>query len=276
MKKGRWVPLVLPALSAALLTGAVVAEAQQVDDRRVADLVAAGWVRVAIGLAPIFAHKDTATGQLRGVAVDLAQALASRMGIEFAAVEYARPGAVLEGVRSDAWDVAFQGIDPSRASEVDFTPAYLKVDLTFLVPAGSSIRNIADADEPGVRIAVPRRDLTDLLLGRMLKRAELVRSNTVVGAFDLLQTGHADASALPLPNLIQYSGRLPGSRIVEGRFGVNSVAMAVPKGRTGRLAYVREFLEDAKASGLVQQAIARDALRGVEVAPPEALSESAR
>lgn len=146
----------------------------------------------------------------------------------------------------------------------------MEVDLTYLAPAGSAISRIADADRAGVRIAVPRGDLVDLLLSRQLKRAELVRADSVIGAFELLRAGQAEVSALPRPNLLQYSGQLAGSQVLPDRFGVNSVAIAVPKGHAGRLAYIREFIEEAKASGLVHRAIENAGLRGVQVAPKAA------
>lgn len=137
--------------------GVQILYAQQAPDPRVADLVRAGRLRVGLGLgASLSAIKDPATGEVRGPALDLARALAARIGIELQAVEYPRPGAVLEGVRTNAWDVGFLVIDPARAAEVDFSPPYMQSDFTYLVPAGSSIRNVADADQPGVRIAVPR------------------------------------------------------------------------------------------------------------------------
>jgi polar amino acid transport system substrate-binding protein len=132
----------------------------------------------------------------------------------------------------------------------------------------SLIHTIADADTTGTRIAVPRGDIVDVLLSKRLKQAELVRADTVVGAFELLQTGKAEVCALPLPNLIQYSARLPGSRILDERFGVNRLGIVVPKGHGGRLAYFSEFIESARTSGLIQRAIERAGLRGVQVAPP--------
>ena len=133
------------------------ANAQQSTDPRVADLVQAGKLRVGVGIvAPHWAIKDPQTGELRGVAVDIARTLATRLGIEFVAVEYPSPPAVLDGLKVAAWDVGFLAIDPSRAAVVDFSPPYLQIDATYLVPAGSSVRNVRDADQPGVRIAVTR------------------------------------------------------------------------------------------------------------------------
>ncbi len=254
---------------AAGVIGEQILNAQQAPDPRVADLVRAGGVRVGIGLGtPTSAIKDPVTGEVRGPTLDLGRELAARIGVKFVPVEYPRPGAVMEGVRTNAWDVAFLAIDPGRAAEADFSPPYMQIDLTYLVPAGSSIRNVADADQPGVRIAAPRGDITDLVLSRMLKRAELVRADTIPATFDLLRSGHADARAAPRPVLLEESAQLPGSRVLEDRFGVIRSAALVPKGHAGRLAYISEFIEEAKASGLVKRAIERAGLRGVQVAPP--------
>ena len=256
-------------LGTAVLMLPLLATPSLAADARVADLMKAEKIRAGLGLTPIGTIKDAGTGELKGVAVDLGRALAAQIGVELVPVLYPRPGAVIDGLRSDGWDVAISlGADPERAAEADFSNAYMEVDLTYLVAAGSSIRSIADADQAGTRIAVPGGDLVDILLGRQLKRAELVRADTVIGAFELLRDGKADVCALPRPNLLQYAANLPGSRVLEDRFAVNRVGMAVPKGQPGRLAYINEFVEQAKASGLVQQAIARAGLRGVQVAAP--------
>lgn len=239
-------------------------------DPRVADLVRAGRIRVALGLgSPALALKDPATGELRGPALDLARALAARIGIELMPIEYPRPGAIMEGVRTSAWDVTFLVIAPDRAAEGDFSSPYMQSDFTYLVPAGSSISNVADADRPGVRIGVPRGDASDLRLSKLLNRAELVRTDSLAAAVDLLRTGQADAYAAGRTVLLALAAQLPGSHVLEDGFGLISYAALVPKGNPGRLAYIGEFIEEAKASGLVKQTIERAGLRGVQVAPPE-------
>ena len=254
---------------AAGIVGTPIANAQLAPDQRVADLVRAGKLRVGIGVvAPHWAIKDPGTGELRGVAVDIARELAMRLGIELVAVEYPSPPAVLDGLKVDAWDVGFLAIDPSRAVVVDFSPPYLQIDATYLTTAGSSIRSVTEADQPGVRIAVTSKSVEEIVLSRSLKRAELQRVDTISAGFDLLRDGSAHALAAPRPALLALSARLPGSRVLEDRFHAAFGAMAVPKGQTGRLAYIAEFVEQAKASGLVQQAIERAGVRGVQVAPP--------
>ena len=242
--------------------------AQQAPDPRIVDLVRAGKLRVGLGLGtPALVIKDPATGEVQGPALDLARALAGRMGIELQPVYYQRPGAVLEGVRTNAWDVTFLVLDPDRAAQADYSPPYMQSDFTYLVAAGSSIRSVADVDQPGVRIAVPRGDASELYLSRILKHAKLVRTDSIPAAVDLLRTGHGDAYAGPRPVALTEAARVPGSRVLEDGFKVISWSGVVPKGHAGRLAYVSEFIEEAKASGLVKQTIERFGLRGVQVAP---------
>ena len=250
------------------LIGVQVLYAQQAADPRVADLVRAGKLRVGLGLgSPALAVKDAATGEVRGPALDLARALAAKIGVELQPVYYPRPGAVLEGVRTNAWDVTFLVADPGRAAEADFSPPYMQSDFTYIVLTGSSIRKVADADQPGVRIAVPRGDASDLLLTRMLKQAELVRAESIAAAVDLVRVGNASAYAAPRFVLLVEAARLPGTRVLDDAFAVISMAAMVPKGNAARLAYVSEFIEEAKASGLVKQTIERGGLRGVQTVP---------
>jgi polar amino acid transport system substrate-binding protein len=215
------------------------------------------------------AIKNSTTGDVRGPAMELGRALAARIGIEFVPIEYARPGAIMSGVRTNAWDVTFLVADSDRAVVADFSPPYMRTDFTYLVPSGSSIRSIADVDRPGVRIADARGDASGLLLRRLLKHAELVGTDSLDAAVELLRTGGADARAAPRPVLLAESARLPGSRVLEDGFAVISYVAMVPKGHAGRLAYVSEFIEEAKAGGLVTRTIEAAGLRGVKVAPPE-------
>jgi polar amino acid transport system substrate-binding protein len=269
MKKQR---IIFTALSIGLFLAfaqfaGAIAEAQQAADPRVADLVRAGKLRVGLGLGSPSAMKNPTTGELHGLNIDLGRALAARIGVDFVAVEYPRPGAIIEGAQTNAWDVAFVVIDPERAKRVDFATPHTQSDFTYLVPAASSIYKVADADQPGIRIAVPRGDGVDLRLTPLLKQAELVRTDSIAAAVELVRTGGAHARAGPRPALLAESVRLPGSRVLADSFAVFFDAAMVPKGHAGRLAYISEFIEEAKASGLVQQAIERAGMQGLQVAP---------
>ncbi len=246
-----------------------IAEAQQGSDSRIADIVLTGKLRVGIGLANLVSGvKDPATGELRGVAVDLGRALAARLKVEFQPIEYPRPGVVLDGARNGAWDVTFLVIDPARGAEADFSAPYMESDFTLLVPAGSAIGYFADADQPGIRIGVPRGDAVDLRLTRIVKKAELVRVDNQAAGAELLRTGQTHAYAAPRPALMGMSAHLSGSRVLEDSFATISFAAFVPKGHDLHLAYVGEFLEEAKTAGLIKTFIERASLRGMRVAPP--------
>ena len=174
---------------------------------------------------------------------------------------------MLDGASTDAWDVAFLVIDPARSAMADVSPPYMQSDFSYLLPAASSIRNLADADQTGIRIAVPRGDAVDLALSRLLKQATLVRVDNQAAGVALLRAGQVSAYAAPRPVLLELSAQLPGSHVIEEAFATTTFAAFVPKGHAGHLAYVSEFLEEAKASGAVQQFIERTALRGFKVAP---------
>jgi polar amino acid transport system substrate-binding protein len=187
--------------------------------------------------------------------------------VEVVLIEQPTPRQVVDCLNGGACDIASLGFDPSRAAQVGgFSPPLLQVDYTYLVPARSSIRSKVDVDRPGVRIAVVRDHASTLTLQRILRQAEQMDAETADAAFDLLRTGHADAWASVRPALLDYSGRLSGSRVLADSYGANLPALVVAKGQTARLAYLSEFIEEAKASGLVQRAIERAGHAGYQVA----------
>jgi len=248
------------------LAVAAAADAQQISDPRVADLVRTGRIQVAV-FPPMYT-KNPATGEIGGMQIDLARALAARLGVEALPVEYPTPAEVVEGLKAGTCDVAFLVVDPVRAAAVDFSPPYVERDFTYLVPADSSIRSAADVDQPAVRIAVVRAHASTFALSRIVKQAEMVQVENLDAAFDLLRSGKVHLLASARQDLVKYATRLPGSRVLKDRYGSSHGAMAVAKGHPGWLAYISEFVEEAKASGLVRQALDRAGQGDAQVAPP--------
>jgi len=255
------------ALGVALAVFALqAAAAQQISDQRISDLLQSGKLRIGIGLGtPTLAVKSASTGEVRGPSMDLGRALAEKMGIAFVSIEYTRAGAVIGGAQSSAWDVAFLVFDQKRGDQADFTQPYMETDFTYLVAGNSQIRNVADVDQPGVRIAVERGGASDLTLTRIIKRAELVRTETNAIGIDLMRTGSVHARAAPRPTLIRESKELTGSRLLDDGFALISLGALVPKGKPGRLAYVDEFIAAAKTSGLIRKIIETNEMPGVRV-----------
>jgi polar amino acid transport system substrate-binding protein len=258
----------------ALVATAASAAAQQPSlDPRVADISRAGKVRVGLHL-PQFVQ-DPATGEIKGhgtgaVIVQIAQALGTQLGVKVELVGHPSPPKLIECLQANACDTGFLGFVPGRTSEVGFTPPYIMVPFTMMVPANSSVRSMADVDKAGVRIAAVRSHASTLALRRVVKQATIVDVEIPDEAFELIRSGRADAWASPRPPLLEYAPKLAGARVLDDRYGENLQSMAVPKEQTGRLAYISEFLEAARGSGLVKRAIERAGEHGIEVVPVDA------
>jgi polar amino acid transport system substrate-binding protein len=234
-----------------------------------ADLAPSGKVRAGINYGNfILAQKDKASGESRGVAVDLANELGRRLGVPVEIVAYDSVAAMGDAAPSGAWDIAFLGSDPAREKIMSFTAAYVELDATYLVPAASPLKNASEVDRAGLRITAPARANYELYLQRNLKQAKLLSVANNDAALELMTAGKADALAGLTQGLVNMGSKLPGSRIVEGRFMAVQQSIAVPKGRDAGLAYLRSVVEDAKASGLVARAVERTGAKGVTVAPP--------
>jgi polar amino acid transport system substrate-binding protein len=256
------------AAAVALLAAVPAAHAQQDPDARIADIVRAGKLRV--GLHSLQYAKDTATGELKGPWIEIYRDLAARIGVKPVFIEYPSPPKMAECLDRAECDIASLGFDPTRAAIVGgFTPPFMRMEYTLLVPAGSGIRSVADADRPGLRIAMVRGHASTLTLGRILKHAEQVVTDMPEQAFALMQGGKVHAWASVRPILAEYAGKLAGARVLDESYGANSPALVVPKGHAARLSYLTEFVEQAKASGAIQRALDRAGESGYRVAPAE-------
>ena len=227
-------------------------------------LAPTGKLRVGLNLGRSFLVKqDAATGEVTGIALDLSRVLAERLNVTVELVLYPDVGPLVEGARAGAWDIAFLGIDPARSDVMEFSPPYIEVDNTYLVPVNSSIQTLADADRSDVRIGTGLESTTGLFLSRTIKHAQLVNGN----ATELLSTGKADIYAASRNLLLTVQERLSGYRLLDEGFDPVRHAIALPRGRESGLAFVAGFVEDIKASGVVAAAIARHSMRGSNVAP---------
>jgi polar amino acid transport system substrate-binding protein len=231
-------------------------------------LAPTGKLRVGfISGSPIHATKDAASGEFKGVAVDLGKELARRIGVPFEPVAYTSVPALIAGAKTGQWDVATMGISTERALLVDFTAPYMEVEFSYLVPKGSPISTQSDVDRRGIRIGVVEKASPDVYLTGTIRSATLVRAPTIAGMVESLRAGRADVLFGTKAGMLSQAEKLAGSRVLEGRSGGENTGMAVPKRRDSSAAYVRQFVESAKSEGLVKAAIERAALRGVVVAP---------
>lgn len=226
-------------------------------------LMPTGKLRVGLNYGnQLLVGRDRA--QPQGVAIDLARELARRLGTEVVFVGYPTPGEVTEGVAKD-WDIAFVAADPDRAQAIAFTPPYLEIDATYLVPASSSVRVVGDMDRAGVKIATGATSAYTLFLKRELKQAQLVLLANDP-SIEALQSGKVDAIAGLRFALLQSASRVPGSRVLTDNFVRAQQAIAVPKSNGAALAYLSAFVADVTRSGFVAAAIQKTGLAGATAA----------
>src|SRR6266545_1369363 len=173
---------------------------------------------------------------------------------------------ISDGSWTGGWDVAFLGAEPQRAADIAFTAAYLEISATYIVPEGSPIRSVADVDREGVRIAVTEQSAYGLFLSRSVQHARLVL--TKGPALEVFVAEKLEALAGLRPGLLTHVKKLPGARVLDGQFTAVQQAIGTPKARDAGAKFLRAFVEDVKASGLMAEAIARNAVQGVSVAPP--------
>ena len=233
------------------------------------DLAPTATLRVGINSANFLLVTSYIPGtEPRGVAPDLGRELGRRLGVPIEFVVFDSPGKLADAGKTAAWDVAFLGNEPQRANEIAFSEAYLEIPVTYLVPAGSSIRSIADVDREGVRVAVMEKSAYDLFLTRNLKHAQLQRATSIEGSYQLFVRENLDALAGLKPRLVVDAGKLPGSRVLEGQSTSVKQSIGTLHGREAGAKYLREFTEDVKTSGFVARLIAEYDVRGVSVALP--------
>ena len=204
----------------------------------------------------------------RGVAPDIARELGKRVGVPVEFIKFESAGKLGDGVKTGAWDVAFLGNEPQRAAEIAFSSAYLEIPSTYLVPAGSPIRSIDEVDREGVRIAVAEQSAYGLYLARTIKHAKLITTQGLDSSFDVFVSQKLEALAGLRPRLLTDVQKLPGARILDGQFTGVQQSIGIPKNREASARFLRAFVEEVKASGLVAEAISRNGAQGVTVAPP--------
>ncbi len=199
----------------------------------------------------------------KGVGFELGRELAKRLGVPYAPIVYPNNNEVQNAIKSGAADIAFTNSSPARAMIMDFATPFLEIELGYLVPKDGKIHDLAEVDRPGNKIGVTIGSTSETTLGRDLKQAQLVKADNVGIALAMLADGRMDAFATNKATLFEMADKLPGSRALDGRWGLERHAMGIPKGREAALPYLRKFTEDVIAEGLVLAAAKRAGLRGM-------------
>ena len=234
-----------------------------------AELAPGGKLRVGINHSNfLIVTPGSPFGAPKGIAPDLAQELGRRAGVPLEFVSFDAAGKLADAVKGAEVDVGFLGNEPQRADVIAFSPAYVELPVTYLVPAGSPLRSIEDVDRAGVRIAVSARSAYDLYLSRNLKHARLERAEGIPASVALFAAQQLEALAGLKPGLMAEAQKLPGSRVLDGQVTSVQQSIGAPKQRQAAARFLREFVEDIKRSGLVARTVEKHGVKGIVVAPP--------
>jgi polar amino acid transport system substrate-binding protein len=232
------------------------------------DLAPSSTLRAGINLGNgVVATRDPATGQVRGIAVNVARELGRRLGVPVETVVFDQARMAADAMQAGTVDVVFIAIEPARAAVMDFTAPYAEIAGVYAVPPDSNIRSNDEVDRAGVRITVVARSNYDLFLTRTLKNAQLIRSETTKGSEDEFAARKVDVYAGVKQRAEDAIARLPGAQLLPGQFMAIRQAIGMSKGRPAGLADLKVFVEDIKASGLVAREIEAEGLKDASVAP---------
>jgi polar amino acid transport system substrate-binding protein len=258
----RWAAVFVAAIVVPLLNGCVgTSVAPGPELRKI--LAPTGKLRVGVYPgSPISMIQDPASGETKGVTFDLGKELAHRLGVPFDAVVFPRLLDVVQALRANEVDFIVTNATPDRAKDIDFTPPLLQTEQGYLVLTSSRVSKLADVDGPGIRVGVLQGSTSHRTLSSQLKNAAIVSAPTLKSAIEMLSQRKVDVFATNKAILFELSDNLPGSRVLDGRYGLEQFAMGIPKGRDQGMPYVRKFAEDAKSEGLVGRAVKRAGLRG--------------
>ena len=238
-------------------------------DQAKAELAPTGVLRAGINMSNfLLVTGKSASGDPEGVSPSMARAVADKLGVPVKYVPFPKPGELADQAGKNVWDIGLIGAEPERAKTIAFTAAYCEIEATYMVPAGSPLKSIADVDKPGVRIAVTARSAYELWLSANIKHAKLILSNSLDAACDQFVAEKLDALAGLRPRLLSDVKKLPGAQILSGNFTTVQQAIGTdPKNKAGA-AFLKAFVEEAKKSGMVAKFIEQHKVVGLSVAPP--------
>jgi len=235
-----------------------------------AELAPTGVLRAGINMSNfLLVTGSTPEGDPDGVSPDMARAVAERLGVPLKLVPFKTPGELADAAVEDVWDIGNIGAEPERAKTIAFTPAYVEIEATYLVPAESPIQSIDEVDRDGVRIAVSARSAYELWLTNNIRHAELVLAQGIDASINTFVEQKLEALAGLRPRLVDDVKKLPGARILDGKFTAVQQAIGTKPDREAGAAFLRDFVEEAKASGFVASLIDKHGVSGrLTVAPP--------
>ncbi|NBQ06304.1 MAG: ABC transporter substrate-binding protein [Betaproteobacteria bacterium] len=206
--------------------------------------------------------KDPKTGESVGIALDLGKGMAKRLDVPVQVVEFDRVAQVLDALKDGKVDMTFTNATAVRAKDMDFTEPLVRLELGYLVIGASPLQSINEIDQAGMRVGVSQGSSSQGVLTQRFKWAKVVPAESLAKAQTMLNTLQIDAFATNKGILFEMSDALPGSRVLSGRWGLENLAIAIPKGREVGRPFVDNFAKEVTRTGELDKAVQRSGLRG--------------
>lgn len=255
------ISLLLPLLGAGCAALAPQAPMAPAEVR--AALAPTGTLRVGVYPGSPTSLVTTAKGEPAGVSHDLGGLLAARLGVPVKVVSFSRVAQVVQAVKAGDVDFTFTNATAARARDVDFTAPLVRLELGYLAPAGSPVGRVEQVDRAGIRVGVSQGSSSQAALPGLLNQARVVPVPSLADAATRLKAGDLDLFATNKGILFELADAVPGARVLEGRWGFEQLAIAIPKGRQAAMPWLQEFAQQVQASGQLQAIVVRAGLRGL-------------
>jgi polar amino acid transport system substrate-binding protein len=223
-----------------------------------------GVLRVGVYLgSPTSLVRDAKSGASFGVAYELGHALAAQLNVPVQVVQYQRVAEVIDALKGNQVDMTFTNATAARAKDVDFTPALIQLELGLLVPVNSNIKSFESVDRAGVLLGVSQGSSSQGVLSQRLKNATIVPVPSLTQVQQMLTERKLDAFATNKGILFELAEKMTDVRVLDDSWGVENLAIAVPKGRDAGMPYLQAFAQRAQKTGQVNQMAQRAGLRGL-------------
>jgi polar amino acid transport system substrate-binding protein len=257
----------LPWVAGLFVGSMMMAVAANADDLK-SEMAPTGKLRVAIGISAAggaFWSNRNESGGYTGVPVDLGKDMAAQLGVPVEYVAYPNSGQITDAASKGAWDVTFLPQDPERETKMSFGPVYEVADATYIVKAGSAVKDFASLDQAGVKVAAVNNTTTMRGAQAHLKNARVTGYQTYDEIFNLLKNGEIDAFALSRDQLNAMSKKIPGTRVLDETFKKTVTAVAVPLNHPQSFAFAKKFMTEAISNGTMRKAYDNNGLKDAPI-----------
>ncbi|QBK05005.1 ABC transporter substrate-binding protein [Hylemonella gracilis] len=203
-----------------------------------------------------------------GLAHDLGRVMAHWLGVPFELVRFDRLPDLMLAMGQGEVDFTVTWTSDLYGGDVNYSLPLLDLEQGYLAGPDTRLRAAPDLNtlasrQGGVKIGVLRGTGAQAPLARRHPQIEIVQLGSYTEASTRLAARQIEAFAASKSVLYPMAERLgDGARVLDGRWGLETVAIAIPKGRQAGMSYLSRFVLSVRREGYLQAAVRRADLRG--------------